>query len=221
MPSCPLSVGVLENIWRTRGIVGNIRSRDRSRTSHLADDQPLCARQLGQLAGGSLRAHGNPPETSSLLHRSVSPGYGAGGGVEGLAPGVLPWRAGIDEPGAGAVEAAPVGDGVGTRTGPVVEAQRHEVAAYGIDAVQRGGHLIGVAAIIELRADRDRLRAGLEALGDCSARRTTTRPDRLPRRNTAGSWPWTFAPAPTMWSLEGDALQADLHLVRSNPPRAS
>jgi hypothetical protein len=41
--------------------------------------------------------------------------------VERFDPGVLPWRAGVDEHGVGAVEPAPVGDCVGDELGPVMK----------------------------------------------------------------------------------------------------
>ena len=64
--------------------------------------------------------------------------------VEALDPGVLPRAARVDEDRVGAVEPAPVGDGMGDELGPVIEPQVRRGAALGGDPVQGGDDLVGV-----------------------------------------------------------------------------
>ncbi len=75
--------------------------------------------------------------------------------VEGLDPGVLPWRAGVDEHRPGAVEAAPVVDGVRDELGTIVEAHVDRRTALHGEAVQDRNDGVGIDGAIDL--DREAL----------------------------------------------------------------
>ncbi len=70
--------------------------------------------------------------------------------VEALDPGVLPRDAGVDEDRVGAVEPAPVGDGVGDELGPVVEADVGRGAPLGRQALEAGDDPVGVDGALDV-----------------------------------------------------------------------
>ena len=76
--------------------------------------------------------------------------------LKDLDPGVLPWRARIDEDRLGAVEAAPVGDGVGDELGAVVEAHVGRGAALSGELSRQRDHVVGVDGAVDLDGESTR-----------------------------------------------------------------